>query len=72
MKCPRNCATFQGFRLIAVNNNVISKIRYVTLRELRRNNFRMPWEIAATSTPAEPAEPMTLAAPQPEAEPVMA
>lgn len=66
---PRPHATFQGFRLIAVDNNVISKIRYVTLQELRRNNFRMPWEIAAVSTPAEPAEPMTLAAPQPEAEP---
>jgi hypothetical protein len=35
---------FQGFRLIQIENNVISKIRYVELPVLRDNNFKMPWE----------------------------
>ena len=36
--------SFQGFRLITVENDAISKMRYVTLKELRKNNFVMPWE----------------------------
>jgi hypothetical protein len=35
---------FQGFRVIFVRNNVIPKMRYVSLRKLRKNDFVMPWE----------------------------
>ena len=35
---------FQGFRLIQVDAGAISKIRYVTLRDLRAANFVEPWE----------------------------
>ncbi|MBK7391652.1 MAG: hypothetical protein IPI23_22040 [Bacteroidetes bacterium] len=35
---------FRGFRYIKINNNVISKMHYVTMAELYSNNFRMPWE----------------------------
>ncbi len=45
--------TFQGFRLISVNNNKISRIRYATLNELRANNYRMPWENLVV-TPVRP------------------
>ena len=44
-------AYFQGFRFIQVTNNVISKIRYVRLAELRQNNFKMPWEPAGRTRP---------------------
>jgi hypothetical protein len=36
--------TFQGFRFIQVRANSIARIRYVTMAELRRNGFLMPWE----------------------------
>jgi len=36
--------TFNGFRLVQVKNNVIDKVRYVGLAELRAANFHMPWE----------------------------
>jgi 3',5'-cyclic AMP phosphodiesterase CpdA len=36
--------SFQGFRVITIENDVITKMRYVTMRELRRNDFIMPWE----------------------------
>jgi len=35
---------FNGFRLVRVNGGVIARIRYVTMQELRSNNFRMQWE----------------------------
>ncbi len=37
-------AMFRGFRLLQVRENVITRIRYVTLAELRSRNFTMPWE----------------------------
>lgn len=36
--------SFQGFRVITVENDIITKLRYVTLRELRKNAYTMPWE----------------------------
>ncbi|MFA7415335.1 MAG: metallophosphoesterase [Rhizobium sp.] len=36
--------TFQGFRLIQVKDNVIDKMRYIRLADLRKNDFKMPWE----------------------------
>lgn len=36
--------SFQGFRVIFVLDNVIAKMRYVNLRNLRQNGFTMPWE----------------------------
>jgi predicted MPP superfamily phosphohydrolase len=41
--------TFQGFRLIQVANNVIAKMRYITLADLRRKGFNLPWEPGLTS-----------------------
>lgn len=35
---------FNGFRYIKITANVITKIRYVTLKELRDNNFKLSWE----------------------------
>jgi hypothetical protein len=46
--------SFQGFRLVSVHNNVIDKVRYVPLRELRQNNFYMPWESSSLVAPVEP------------------
>jgi hypothetical protein len=36
--------SFQGFRVITVEADTISKIHYITLRELRKNDFLMSWE----------------------------
>ena len=36
--------SFQGFRLIQVRNGVIAKMRYIVLRDLRKDNFSTPWE----------------------------
>jgi hypothetical protein len=36
--------TFNGFRFIQVQANVIHKVRYVTLAELRALHFQLPWE----------------------------
>jgi 3',5'-cyclic AMP phosphodiesterase CpdA len=36
--------SFQGFRVITVENDVITKMYYVTLGELRKNHYIMPWE----------------------------
>ena len=41
--------TFQGFRLIQVRSNAIARIRYITLAELRRRSFVMPWESEGAS-----------------------
>lgn len=41
---PFVAPTFQGFRFVQVRSNVIAKMRYIRLAELRRNNFTMPWE----------------------------
>lgn len=41
---PFKAPTFQGFRLIQVKANVIDKMRYIRLADLRKNNFVMPWE----------------------------
>lgn len=35
---------FQGFRLISIDTNVIQKIRYIAMSELRERGYRMPWE----------------------------
>jgi hypothetical protein len=43
-------ASFQGFRVISIADNVIAKCHYVTLAELRQRQFRMPWE-PSISTP---------------------
>jgi hypothetical protein len=37
--------TFNGFRFVQVQGNVIHKVRYITLAELRALNFRLPWEV---------------------------
>ncbi len=50
--------TFNGFRFVQVQGNVIHKVRYINLAELRASNFKLPWEnpsradvsSAATST----------------------
>lgn len=34
----------QGFRVVLVKDNLISQIHNVTLEELRKNEFKMPWE----------------------------
>jgi hypothetical protein len=39
--------TFQGFRVFTVNSNVINRCHYVRLEELRRHNFKLPWEKSA-------------------------
>lgn len=36
--------TFNGFRFIQVENNVIQKVRYINLADLRAANFKLPWE----------------------------
>ena len=36
--------TFNGFRLVQVKGNVINKVRYITLADLRKANFNLPWE----------------------------
>ena len=41
---PFRSPAFQGFRLIQVQDNVIAKMRYIRLAELRKNKFKMPWE----------------------------
>ena len=34
-------ASFQGFRIATVENNVITKMRYVTLKELRQRDLNV-------------------------------
>jgi hypothetical protein len=46
--------SFHGFRLIQVRDNVIARIRYVTLAELRQRGFVMPWETEFVSLPTMP------------------
>ena len=41
---PARNPTFQGFRLIQVRDGAIHRMRYVTLADLRANNFSLPWE----------------------------
>jgi hypothetical protein len=41
----------QGFRLIQVRDNVIARIRYITLAELRQRAFVMPWETEFVESP---------------------
>ena len=43
---PLTEPTFQGFRVIQVGANVIQKMHYVTLAELRARGFKMPFEPA--------------------------
>jgi len=40
---------FQGFRYLSVANNAISRIRYVTMPELRAANFKLPWEVGVSA-----------------------
>jgi hypothetical protein len=36
--------SFQGVRVIDVQDDVVTGIHYVTLTDLRRNDYLMPWE----------------------------
>lgn len=36
--------TFNGFRFIQIEGNVIQKVRYINLADLRAANFKLPWE----------------------------
>jgi hypothetical protein len=36
--------TFNGFRFIQVEGNIIQKVRYINLADLRAANFTLPWE----------------------------
>jgi LGFP repeat-containing protein/calcineurin-like phosphoesterase family protein len=47
--------TFNGFRLVQVNNNMIAKVRYITLAELRAANFVLPWESGLKATTETPS-----------------
>jgi hypothetical protein len=47
--------TFNGFRLVQVNNNMIAKVRYITLAELRAANFVLPWESGRKATTETPS-----------------
>jgi hypothetical protein len=49
---------FQGFRVISVKGKNISSIRNVTLRELRANNFKLPWEDAENTRPGATTGPI--------------
>ncbi len=40
--------TFNGFRFIRVEGNVIQKVRYINLADLRAANFKLPWEPVST------------------------
>jgi hypothetical protein len=42
---PQPDPTFEGFRVVLVSNNVIQKVHYVTIAELRAANFVLPWEL---------------------------
>lgn len=35
---------FQGFRIIQISENVIRRVRYITMPQLRASRFRMIWE----------------------------
>jgi hypothetical protein len=35
--------TFNGFRFIQVEGNVIRKVRYINLADLRAADFKLPW-----------------------------
>ncbi|MEP6832555.1 MAG: metallophosphoesterase [Gemmatimonas sp.] len=35
---------FQGFRIIQITNNVIQRVRYITIPELRAAHLNLPWE----------------------------
>lgn len=41
---PFVAPTFQGFRLAQVKGNVIERMRYITLADLRAKDFTLPWE----------------------------
>ncbi len=41
---PHRDASFVGFRLVQIADGVISKMRYITLSELRQADFKLPWE----------------------------
>ena len=49
--------TFNGFRLVQVNNNMIAKVRYITLAELRAANFVLPWGIGELKVTTETPSP---------------
>lgn len=49
---------FQGFRVISVSGKNISTIRYVTLREVRASNFKLPFEDAGNTSPADTTGPV--------------
>jgi hypothetical protein len=36
--------TFNGFRVVLVRQNTVSRIHYVRMQALRDNHFQMPWE----------------------------
>jgi hypothetical protein len=49
---------FQGFRVISVKGKNIASIRNVTLRELRANNFKLPWEDTEITSPGSTTGPI--------------
>jgi len=44
-------ASFTGFRVLQVRNNVIDKIRFVSIPRLEANQYRMSWEDATRPEP---------------------
>ncbi len=42
---------FQGFRILQVASNTITRVRYITMPELRAAGFRLPWERGAFRPP---------------------
>jgi hypothetical protein len=49
---PGTC--FAGFRFVRVRDNVIARMHYVELAELRANGLRMPWEPKKPIVASEP------------------
>jgi hypothetical protein len=46
--------TFNGFRFVQVQGNVIQKVRYINMADLRAANFVMPWEPRPHPHPVRP------------------
>ncbi|HVG13250.1 MAG TPA: metallophosphoesterase, partial [Flavisolibacter sp.] len=42
---------FSGVRLVTVKNNVIAKMRYLLMADIRKHNFKLPWEPSRSLTP---------------------
>ncbi|MFN0138996.1 MAG: hypothetical protein ACKVQW_02770 [Pyrinomonadaceae bacterium] len=46
-----NQVDFAGFRLLAIKNDVIEKIHFVSIELLEKNDYRLPWEEAIKPEP---------------------